>query len=59
MAHDLKNPLAQILGYAEMLGTDWDLLTREEIRTSLQIIARTGWKMNSIIQELLLVGRSA
>ena len=38
-----------------MLGTEWDLLTREEIQTSLQIIERTGWKMNSIIQELLLL----
>lgn len=55
VAHDLKNPLAQILGYADMLSTEWDLLTREEIQTSLQIIARTGWKMNSIIHELLLL----
>ena len=55
VAHDLKNPLAQILGFADMLNTEWNLLTREEIQTSLRIIERTGWKMNSIIHELLLL----
>ncbi len=55
VAHDLKNPLAQILGYADVLNLEWDLLTADEIQNSLQIIARTGWNMNDIIRKLLLL----
>lgn len=55
VAHDLKNPLSIITGYSEMLleleQAALDTLRRE----ALQIIAATVDKINSIIDELLLL----
>jgi signal transduction histidine kinase len=53
VAHDLKNPLALIVGYAEAL--DGALLEGEQMSYHLRMIARNGHKMSSIIDELLLL----
>ncbi|MCK6630224.1 MAG: MASE1 domain-containing protein [Anaerolineae bacterium] len=55
VAHDLKVPLGPITGYADILIEDDALLTPNERQKYLQIIARSGRKMNSIIGELLLL----
>ena len=55
MAHDLKNPLNQIVGYAEMLEQYYATLSSVERMKSVGGIARSGRKMNSIIEELLLL----
>lgn len=55
VAHDLKNPLAQIMGYSEMLVADFALLSEEERFTFLDMILRGGQKMNNIINELLIL----
>jgi two-component system sensor histidine kinase/response regulator len=52
-AHDLKSPLALIVGYAEAL--DGVSLTSQELSYHLRMIARNGHKMSSIIDELLLL----
>jgi len=53
VAHDLKNPLALIVGYAEAL--DGVSLKGEELSYHLRLMARNGHKMSSIIDELLLL----
>lgn len=53
VAHDLKNPLALIVGYAEAL--DGISLKGEELSYHLRLMARNGHKMSSIIDELLLL----
>jgi signal transduction histidine kinase len=53
VAHDLKNPLALIVGYAEAL--DGLSLKGEELSYHLRLMARNGHKMSSIIDELLLL----
>jgi signal transduction histidine kinase len=53
VAHDLKNPLALIVGYAEAL--DGALLEGEQMSYHLRMIARNGHKMSSIIDELMLL----
>lgn len=56
VAHDLKDPNAQVIGYAELLlhelGAD---LPPDVVRQDLQAIARGAHKVNSIIEELLLL----
>ena len=53
VAHDLKNPLALIIGYAEAL--DGVSLPEEELARYLRLIMRNGHKMCSIIDGLLLL----
>jgi PAS domain S-box-containing protein len=54
VAHDLRNPVGLIIGFAE-LEQDSDATPSDDLRQSLQVIARVGHKMNSIIEELLLL----
>lgn len=55
VAHDLKNPLALIVGIAEVLREEFPALTDEERRRYLNKIARNGRSMSNIIDELLLL----
>jgi PAS domain S-box-containing protein len=54
VAHDLRNPVGLIIGFAE-LEQDSDATPSDDLRQSLRVIARVGHKMNSIIEELLLL----
>lgn len=56
VAHDLKNPLSAIIGFAALLDTE--LATKGENETTLRNVKRivqAGHKMNYIIEELLLL----
>jgi PAS domain S-box-containing protein len=55
VAHDLKNPLGLVVGYAQTLEQDHAIMPGEKLRDSLQSIARTALRMNNIIDELLLL----
>jgi PAS domain S-box-containing protein len=55
VAHDLKVPLNPIIGFAEMLEKEYTTLPDDDLRRYLHLIARTGHKMNHIIEELLLL----
>jgi signal transduction histidine kinase len=55
VAHDLKNPLAIIVGNAEVLENDHALLSSEELQKHLRVIAQSGRKTSNIIDELLLL----
>lgn len=57
VAHDLKNPLTSIMGYAEVLIDDYELLSDEERREFLGFIFQRGTKMRQIIDELLLMSQ--
>jgi PAS domain S-box-containing protein len=58
-AHDLKNPLGIVVGYVQVLedafAENGDRMTDEEVSTYLRRVAQTGHKMDSIIEELLLL----
>jgi signal transduction histidine kinase/DNA-binding response OmpR family regulator len=55
VAHDLKSPLAQIVGFSETLEQEWADISNEELQHYLQGMARNGRKMSRIIDELLLL----
>ncbi len=55
MAHDLKNPVGVVIGFAELLVTDYGLMSPEEVSRALNLILQTGKKLNTIIEELMLL----
>jgi signal transduction histidine kinase len=56
VAHDLKDPMAAILGFADLLQQQQGMAVDEEVRLCAQGIAGSAWKMNNIIDDLLLLG---
>ena len=57
VAHDIKNPLHLIIGYADMLAENYAVLSPTEVVESLQFIERSGQKLNSITDNLLLLSQ--
>ncbi|HSJ55697.1 MAG TPA: HAMP domain-containing sensor histidine kinase [Anaerolineae bacterium] len=55
VAHDLKNPVSAIVGYAGVLRTRREALTADMEEHYLHVIAANARKMNTIIDELLLL----
>jgi PAS domain S-box-containing protein len=55
VAHDLKNPLGVMLGYAELLAETYTTLSSEVIQETLNIISRNGRKAGNIIESLFLL----
>ncbi|MCK6684080.1 MAG: hybrid sensor histidine kinase/response regulator [Thermoanaerobaculia bacterium] len=55
VAHDLKNPLGALIGYAEMAIDDFGCTPGDEQLDSLRRILQCGTKMKSIVDELLLL----
>jgi two-component system sensor histidine kinase/response regulator len=55
VAHDLKNPMATIIGYAASLEEAWGHLDADDITQSLRFIIQGGEKMCNITDELLLL----
>jgi PAS domain S-box-containing protein len=56
VAHDLKNPVHVIISYAGLLTRD-STLSDDERQGFLKTIERTSHKLNTIIDELLLLAR--
>ncbi|MBN1485200.1 MAG: PAS domain S-box protein [Chloroflexia bacterium] len=57
VAHDLKNPLSSVVGYAELLEKAWSELPPQDVEKYLGIIGRSGRKMGNIIEALLLLSQ--
>ena len=55
VAHDLKNPLGVMLGYAELLADDFGAMSADATQKALTAIHRNGRKANDIIGSLLLL----
>jgi signal transduction histidine kinase len=55
VAHDLKNPMGLIIGFAELLQLGPDDLPENEWQHAAQTIGRSARKINNIIDELLLL----
>jgi signal transduction histidine kinase len=55
VAHDLKNPLALIIGYTDFLSEYVTEIDLDELRAMIRGIKKTGYKAINIIDELLLL----
>ncbi len=55
VAHDLKGPMSQMVGFADILFYDFEDLSPEESRRYLTVIMNSGKKITNIIDELLLL----
>ncbi len=55
VAHDLKNPLGIVLGYAEFLKDELDEVSHDELIQITRSIAWNSRKMDSIINELMVL----
>jgi PAS domain S-box-containing protein len=55
VAHDLKNPLSIVVGFAESLEDTFSSMAEEELQEYLGIIAWSSRKMSNIVEELLLL----
>jgi PAS domain S-box-containing protein len=55
VAHDLKGPLAMVLGYATVLMENFVSMSPQELQRHLRAIAASGRRMSNIIDELLLL----
>jgi PAS domain S-box-containing protein len=55
VAHDLKNPLTTLLGYAELLEQNYARVSSEMMGNALHTIAQNAHKIGTIIDELLLL----
>ncbi len=55
VAHDLKSPISVLMGFANVLETDFIHMSDHELKDYLHSMARTSDKMITIIDELLLL----
>ena len=58
VSHELKNPLTAVAGHLEMLEADL-LDVSEQTKTSLSAIGRASQRMSRVIEDLLLLRRTA
>jgi len=55
VAHDLKNPLGALLGYAEIVEEELEGTDNDDLRASAAAIRKLGHKMVTIVDGLLLL----
>jgi signal transduction histidine kinase len=57
VAHDLKNPLAMLIGFTDLLKDARAAMSDEDQRACYTGIARVAYKMDTIVKELLLLAQ--
>ncbi|WP_420640896.1 sensor histidine kinase [Candidatus Leptofilum sp.] len=55
VAHDLQNPLALVVGFADLLKSTGDEIAAEEQARALDLLVQNAHRMSNIIQELLVL----
>ena len=55
VAHDIKNPLTMIIGYADSLLMDHQIMSGEERNESLRTLKQNASRIVNIVDELLLL----
>jgi len=55
VAHDLKNPLSILIGFAEVLAQDYGEGEDEVLAQGIRVILENGRRIENIIRELLLL----
>ncbi|MBN1487135.1 MAG: PAS domain-containing protein [Anaerolineae bacterium] len=55
VAHDLKNPLSALVGFSAFMEANFDSIPPTLFRRNLHVITQNGYRMTSIVNELLLL----
>lgn len=55
VAHDIKNPIGQVVGHAELLRDFFASMSVDERNESLNALIKVGEKISNILDELLLL----
>jgi len=55
VAHDLKNPIASMMGFASLIQNYYDRMPEETIKEYLELIMEGGYKLKDIINALLVL----
>ena len=58
VAHDLQNPLALLIGFAEALRKYRGTMSEEDLEISLQNIEQSGWRISHIMDQLVLLAKA-
>jgi PAS domain S-box-containing protein len=53
IAHDLKNPFNSLIGFTDLLGENYDVMSDEERRNIIQILAATAGSGFKLLENLL------
>ena len=57
VAHELRDPMTSIIGYAELLLQRHDDMSEEERREALRTISKTGRRLVDLLEDILEVSR--
>jgi PAS domain S-box-containing protein len=55
VAHDLKNPISSMMGFASLVLNYFDRMTDDKVKEYLALIMESGYKLKDIINSLLLL----
>ncbi len=55
VAHDLKNPISSMMGFASLIQTYYSRMDDEKIQEYLELIMESGYKLKEIINALLML----
>lgn len=58
ITHELKTPLASILGYSRMLRSGWDSLDQSRREEFFAVVESQGLRLQRMIEDLLQCGRT-
>ncbi len=58
LGHDLKNPFHNILSIADLLGSDLDTLSKDEIKTYVDVLGESAQLTNKLLEDILMWARS-
>ena len=53
VAHDLKNPISTMMGFASLVLTYYDRMSEAEVKEHVKLILDSGYKLKNIINALL------
>jgi light-regulated signal transduction histidine kinase (bacteriophytochrome) len=55
VAHDLKNPISSMMGFASLVQSYYDRMPDDQVREYLSLIMESGYKLKDIINALLML----